>query len=275
MHDLDEDGFDLAAATRSKAGPRGCSGASYSPEFVRHLATSPVHVNDRKERSTMSLRQKKKLATRNALISTARRLFVEKGYENTTLEEICEEVQVHVTTFFAYFESKEELAFARTIEMLDLCESLLSERPPGVDVMTAWWKFFYDVGLRARGEEGTMMLRLDQVPALQNRYATIVRQYEKLLAAALAEEAGADPAADLYDQLLSSTLMAAIVSGARWQLSNFGPDAKGDVAQFAKMILANFPSRQSVEELQHNIARSNKRARKRPANTDPSPSRDG
>jgi AcrR family transcriptional regulator len=206
----------------------------------------------------MSLRERKKLATRNALIKTARRMFAEKGYENTTLEEICEEVQVHVTTFFSYFESKEELAFARTLEMLESFRTLMRDPPEGVDIITVWWTFLYDYGLRARGEEHTLMVRLENVPALRNRYASIVRQYEEELAAALAKESGADPATDLYSHLLSSTLLAAIVSGARWHALAFGADAENaDTAVFAKLILSRFPTRAEVESEQRRITQSN------------------
>jgi AcrR family transcriptional regulator len=196
----------------------------------------------------MSLRERKKLATRNALINTARRLFIEKGYDATTLEEICDEVQIHVTTFFSYFESKEELAFARTIEMLEAFKQIMRDPAPGTDIMSLWWKFFYEFALRARGVEHTIMATMDKVPALRNRYANIVRQYEEELAAALAREAGNDPKEDLYAQLMAANLLGTIVSGARWHSLNFGPDTEGpDTAVFAKMILSRFPSRAEID----------------------------
>lgn len=197
----------------------------------------------------MSLRERKKLATRNALINTARRLFVEKGYENTTLEEICNEVQIHVTTFFSYFESKEELAFARTIEMLDSFREIMRNPTPGEDVMSAWWKFFYEFALYAGGVEGTIMMRMDTVPALRNRYANIVRQYEEELAAALAREAGNDPTKDLYSQLMAATILGTVVSAARWYNYNFdvGGDGRADIAIFSKIVLSEFPSREEIE----------------------------
>jgi AcrR family transcriptional regulator len=220
----------------------------------------------------MSLRARKKLATRTALIATARRLFAEKGYENTTLEEICEEVQIHVTTFFSYFESKEELAFARTLEMLDSFHRHMEERPDGSDVMTVWWKFLYDFGLRARGEEHAIMVRLENTPALRNRYANIVRQYEEGLARALALEAGVDPVKDLYSQLLAATLISTIVAGARWHTSNFGVDAEeADTAVFAKQILSRFPSRAEIEKEQKRIAKSAKPKQSAPGDSGEAP----
>jgi len=213
----------------------------------------------------MSLRARKKLATRNALISIARRMFIEKGYENTTLEEICEEVQVHVTTFFSYFDSKEELAFARTIEKLDAFCQQFRNPPPGTDIMTMWWKFLKDHGLRSRGEEQAIMVQMDKVPALRNRYANIVRQYEEDLARALAIEAGNDPAKDLYAQLVAATLLATMVSAARWHNANFATDDEpADTEIFAKLILSRFPSHAEIEKEKRRITRtaSARRSRK-------------
>jgi AcrR family transcriptional regulator len=206
----------------------------------------------------MSLRERKKLATRNALINTARRRFVEKGYENTTLEEICNEVQIHVTTFFSYFESKEELAFARTIEMLESFREIMRNPPPGQDIMGLWWKFYYEFALYAGGVEGTIMMRMDSVPALRNRYANIVRQYEEELAAALAREAGNDPAKDLYAQLVAATTLSTVVSAARWYNHNFevGGDGRADIAVFSKIVLSEFPPREAVEREMRNLAAS-------------------
>jgi AcrR family transcriptional regulator len=196
----------------------------------------------------MSLRAFKKAATREALISAARKLFAEKGYENTTLEEICEQVPIHVTTFFSYFDSKEELAFARTIEAVRSFCTQLRDRPPEADVMTTWWTFFYSYGLRDREEESALMLRMEEVPALRNRYASILRQYEEEVARALAEEAGRDPDTDLYAKIYASTLLGTIVAGAHWHRAIHGPDPiTADTAAVTKLVLSRFPGRAEVE----------------------------
>ncbi|MHB8528093.1 MAG: TetR/AcrR family transcriptional regulator [Caulobacteraceae bacterium] len=225
----------------------------------------------------MSLRQRKKLATRNALIRTARHLFGKKGYENTTLEEICERVPIHVTTFFSYFDSKEELAFARTLESLQAFCDQIHNRPAGVDVLTAWWKFFYSFGLRDREEESTLMLRMEEVPALRNRYANILRQYEDEMTKALALEAGRDPAADLYSQLFASTLLGTIIAGAHWHRAVLGQDARmADTSIVTKLILSRFPSREEIDDIGLKLAVAGKRPRKGPApSARPRPRRSG
>jgi len=58
------------------------------------------------------LRERKKRRTRDALLHAALDLFTTQGYEETTVDEIVDAVEVSQRTFFRYFASKEEAAFA-------------------------------------------------------------------------------------------------------------------------------------------------------------------
>jgi AcrR family transcriptional regulator len=69
----------------------------------------------------LSRRERKKQETRQHLLEAAWRLFQEKGYDDTTVQEIAEAADVAKSTFFNYFETKEgivnEIALWR-IELL-------------------------------------------------------------------------------------------------------------------------------------------------------------
>ncbi|MGW2224973.1 TetR/AcrR family transcriptional regulator [Streptomyces formicae] len=58
------------------------------------------------------MRELKKQRTRDALLRAALELFTTKGYEETTVDEIAEAVDVSQRTFFRHFTNKEETVFA-------------------------------------------------------------------------------------------------------------------------------------------------------------------
>ncbi|WP_433175682.1 TetR family transcriptional regulator [Actinoallomurus sp. CA-150999] len=57
----------------------------------------------------VSLRERKKAKTKSAIQKEALRLFAEKGYEATTVEEIVDIVEVSRATFFRYFPTKADI----------------------------------------------------------------------------------------------------------------------------------------------------------------------
>ncbi|MFJ5142541.1 TetR/AcrR family transcriptional regulator [Streptomyces sp. NPDC088707] len=77
------------------------------------------------------LRERKKQRTREALIKVALELFTAHGYERTTVDEIVDTVEVSQRTFFRYFSSKEEVAFAVQQMVEERFVEALRRRPPG------------------------------------------------------------------------------------------------------------------------------------------------
>jgi AcrR family transcriptional regulator len=71
------------------------------------------------------LRERKKTKLRNEIVKTSQRLFLERGYENTRIDDIVNVLDVSQPTFFRYFPSKDAVlreigrrAFARQSEIL-------------------------------------------------------------------------------------------------------------------------------------------------------------
>jgi AcrR family transcriptional regulator len=73
---------------------------------VNDMASSP-----RGEAQPMSLRERKKRLAQATIEEAALRLFQQRGYEQTSIQDIADAVMMSSRTFFRYFASKEEVLF--------------------------------------------------------------------------------------------------------------------------------------------------------------------
>lgn len=155
----------------------------------------------------LSLRERKKIKTRETLIAEANRLFLEKGFEATTVEEIADAADVSPSTFFRYFTTKEAVVFPRHEEQLARFETLLKRyedpRKPFETIRNSSTTFAQDY-IRW-GEEALKDWRIVVTsPTLIAHDAELDREYKAALADVLLH---ARPA---YNQLESKVIAGAI-----------------------------------------------------------------
>src|SRR3954453_1245622 len=148
----------------------------------------------------MGLRERKKLATRQLIAETARRLFAERGFDRVTVAEIARAAEVSEKTVFNYFPTKEDLVYWQLEAFEAQILGAISERAPGESALAAFSRFV----LAQRGlivekdpERRDELLALTRVivasPALVEREQQIFGRFTESLAALLAEETGAAP----------------------------------------------------------------------------------
>ena len=83
------------------------------------------------KKQTPSLRERKKQRTRELLIETANKLFLENGFDRTTVDQIAEAAGVSQRTFFRYFPSKDDVVFSKHEERIARFKALLAEQDQG------------------------------------------------------------------------------------------------------------------------------------------------
>ena len=156
----------------------------------------------------IGLRERKKQETRDALTRAALELFVERGYDETTLAEIAEAAGVSTRTIFAYFASKEDILFSTLQAMCDALARALAERPADTDALTALREFI----LSSAHEKTELEHKLGHVIArdatLSSHKRARIAQLQEVLAAAIADDLGVGPD-DLRPQVAAASLTAA------------------------------------------------------------------
>ncbi|MFE7382352.1 TetR family transcriptional regulator [Streptomyces zhihengii] len=182
------------------------------------------------------LRARKKQRTRDALVRVALELFTAQGYEETTVDEITDAVQVSQRTFFRYFASKEDVAFA-VQEMVEAHYlDALRARPPGEPpleamrsaVFAAWDTIeeavceIVPLDLHMRG-----FRMIESTPALLAAHLRRSAEAEELLARLIAEREGLDLAADPRPRVVVAAFSGVMrVTGRLWsQGEDFSPEA--------------------------------------------------
>lgn len=116
------------------------------------------------------LRQRKKDSSRRAIEDAAWELFAERGYDNTSVNDIAERADVAPRTFFRYFPTKEAVMYPEFEELLDLVRVEFHKRPADEPVITSLFESIEVLsgsldgdGSRAR-ERMAMMKRPGQQP---------------------------------------------------------------------------------------------------------------
>jgi AcrR family transcriptional regulator len=158
------------------------------------------------------LRERKKQKTRETIIEVALELFVERGYEETTIAEIADAAEVSPRTIFAYFPSKEDILFCDMPEIQERLAQVLRDRPEGATALDALRDFIAGSLSTASNEAHNVVLRRRIVIAgnetLRRNQRARFSPFEHQMAEAIAEDLHARPD-DIRPRMVAAALATA------------------------------------------------------------------
>ncbi|MEU3839371.1 TetR/AcrR family transcriptional regulator [Streptomyces sp. NPDC028635] len=143
------------------------------------------------------LRAEKKQETRQLISDHATRLFIDRGFEQTTIAEIAAAARVAKKTVTNYFARKEDLALDHQEEFAASLARTVAARPPGQSALAALRRAFADAVAAqdpVAGFSGQDFARMvADSPTLSTCLRGLHDRREHLLARALADATGAEP----------------------------------------------------------------------------------
>ncbi|MDB5564780.1 MAG: transcriptional regulator, TetR family [Tardiphaga sp.] len=158
-------------------------------------------------------RSRKRLATRQGISDAATRLFIERGFDHVTVDDIADAADVGRMTVFNHFPRKEDMFFDRDEEGREMLREALRQRDPGVAPIEAYRLLAHRliaerspaVEFSARTQGFVETVKGSET--LMARARAIRDELAQVVTVALSECAGRDPA-DPDARLAAGLLMA-------------------------------------------------------------------
>jgi AcrR family transcriptional regulator len=157
------------------------------------------------------LRERKKLRTRGDITAAALRLFAERGFDGTTVDDIAAAADVSRRTFFRYFARKEDVILAWKSEMALQLRAALADRPASESAFAAAHQAMAKVssGYAALPQLALGLLRLFELaPVLKPEAGH--DSWDVALTEGIAARLGVDPARDPRPRLVALVSFAVL-----------------------------------------------------------------
>lgn len=162
----------------------------------------------------LGVREARKQLTSRELILAAFELFGRQGYDETTVEQISDQVGISKRTFFRYFANKEDLVLGNLEHTAGLLEMAIAERPLGEAPWLSLrrsFDFFVDAATEEpervcdnlRVMNSSSALKATQLGKLQHWQASLVPELTRRLT-------GEDPYAHLRAAAMAGAALACL-----------------------------------------------------------------
>jgi AcrR family transcriptional regulator len=182
-------------------------------------------------------------SARDRLAEAAFALFGERGYEQTSIDDITERAGLGRTTFFRHYRSKEDVIFPDHDRLLEQISERLRTSSDGTALVAV--SDAVRLVLRHYVAEGDLAHRRDAitsaVPALRDREIASVARYQRLFREFIAGWMG-DPGepASLRAELMAAAVVAAHNHVLRRWLRGESPDPVAEVDQALGQVIDLF-----------------------------------
>ena len=176
-------------------------------------------AENKRTETTEGRRERKRRQTRERIEQAAMTLFLQRGFEATTIENITEAADVSKRSFFDYFPSKEEVVFAWQDAFADRLMAAIAARPADESSVTVVEAAITATVIAAVDEPGLALGELiHRTPALKARDQLKYAKLEQKLAEALLLRKGGDPLERPRMRVLAAIVIGALRVGAElWQ----------------------------------------------------------
>ncbi|MDC9808580.1 MULTISPECIES: TetR family transcriptional regulator [Rhizobium] len=180
-------------------------------------------------------RERKRRQTRERIEQAAVSLFLRRGFEATTIEDITEAADISKRSFFDYFPSKEEVVFAWQDSFADRLTAEVAARPASESSVAAVEAAIAATVIASVDERGLALAELiHDTPALKARDQLKYARLEQKLAEALLLRKGSAPERSRMRVLAAVVIGALRVGSELWQQRPPGASPQN----FAHEILA-------------------------------------
>lgn len=143
------------------------------------------------DEAAVGRRERKKAATRAAILDAATTLFLERGFDAVSVREIADKADVSPKTVFTHFPHKEALVFSDEDERHERLVAAVSGRAPGTSISDALKAHYLsEIAAMASGPQRQILTLMEQTPALVDYAEKMWFRHEDALVAAITEEFG-------------------------------------------------------------------------------------
>jgi len=166
--------------------------------------------------SEPGLRERKRAETHARLQAEGMRLFLDKGFEATTLDEVADAAGVSRRTLLNYFGSKEEIVFSTKAGFPRMIADAVATRPADEPLLNMVENALIDLARQPRSDEARAVATLiHATPSLRAGDQAKYEQVERLLAEILAARKG----------LASDDVACRVIAGTAVSIMKLSMDA--------------------------------------------------